>query len=80
MGATATYRRATAALDYTLPSGAAFLFTPESLQHSGGWVTGWRNEVDNSVLSVTGSIPYIAADAELNNLPSAEIGQTFHFD
>lgn len=70
-----------AASSYKLPPGAAFLFTPGSLQHDGnGRVTGWRDRVSNTVLGTNGNVVYRAADPLLNNQASAEINGAAWFD
>jgi hypothetical protein len=72
-------RRRAAALQFDRPTGAAFRFTGESLQASGGLVSGWRDEVSGLVLPANGQIAYTPADARLNNQPTATISRTDYF-
>jgi hypothetical protein len=73
-------RRAAAALSFERPAGAAYRFTPASLQASGGLVTSWRDEVSGLVLNATGQIAYTAADARLGGQATAELTRSSHFD
>lgn len=73
-------RRRAAALSFERPAGAAYRFTPASLQASGGLVTAWRDEVSGLVLNATSQIAYTAADARLGGQATAELTRTSHFD